>query len=323
MPLDNRTEIGSHEALALAGEDMLKQLSELAEFAPELSRCILQNGFGDATANTTTDLRVQALLTIGMLICMGDSGDQLEVYLNAALKQEATRDEILDVVNLASLYAGAPRAVNGARRMAGRLADIEPTPASVRIVRLDDHDTMLWDSGGSGTPILLMHALCMDHRFWKKVFPRLASSARVIAYDIRGHGRARGAPATQSLNQVGDDAARLLDILGIGTADICGASYGGAIAQHFAFNHLDRTRSLSLLATGLKAPSEMLAARATAAEMHGMEAQVGTSIMRWFLPDTIARNPWEVRYARNCVRRALVRDWAASWGGLGPPGGVV
>ena len=44
-----------------------------------------------------------------------------------------------------------------------------------------------------------------------------------------------------------------------------------------------------------------------------MDAQVSKSIIRWFLPETIAQDAWEVRYARNCVRRARVEDWAAAW----------
>ncbi|MER7201215.1 MULTISPECIES: hypothetical protein [unclassified Streptomyces] len=57
----------------------------------------------------------------------------------------------------------------------------------------------------------------------------------------------------------------------------------------------------------------MLDARAESAELHGMEAQVPVSLMRWFPPERIATDGWAVRYARACVRRDRVEDWAASW----------
>lgn len=44
-----------------------------------------------------------------------------------------------------------------------------------------------------------------------------------------------------------------------------------------------------------------------------MEAQVAKSVIRWFRPEMIAQDLWMVRYARHCVRRARVREWAAAW----------
>jgi 3-oxoadipate enol-lactonase len=57
----------------------------------------------------------------------------------------------------------------------------------------------------------------------------------------------------------------------------------------------------------------MLAARGTRAEEGGMESVVAESLMRWFLPEAIARNSWGVRFARECVGRARIEEWAAAW----------
>jgi 3-oxoadipate enol-lactonase len=70
--------------------------------------------------------------------------------------------------------------------------------------------------------------------------------------------------------------------------------------------------SLALIATVAKT-HPVLETRAEAAEKDGMEAVVPESIIRWFLPQTIARDDWMVRYARSCVRRARVEGWAAAW----------
>jgi 3-oxoadipate enol-lactonase len=44
-----------------------------------------------------------------------------------------------------------------------------------------------------------------------------------------------------------------------------------------------------------------------------MEAQVVPSLTRWFTQEDLAVNAWSVRYARERVRRADPRDWAAAW----------
>ena len=46
-----------------------------------------------------------------------------------------------------------------------------------------------------------------------------------------------------------DGDAKLLDRFGIDVVDVMGISWGGAMAQHFAFQHGRRTRRLVLLAT--------------------------------------------------------------------------
>ena len=50
--------------------------------------------------------------------------------------------------------------------------------------------------------------------------------------------------APYSLVDMANDAAGLLDVVGISKAHICGRSMGGMIAQEFALNYTDRTLSL-------------------------------------------------------------------------------
>ncbi len=83
----------------------------------------------------------------------------------------------------------------------------------------------------------------------------------VIRYDNRDVGRStrmEGSPPgtrelitrrikdlSYSLSDMADDAARLLDHLGIERAHIVGASMGGMIAQHLAFDHPDKVLSMT------------------------------------------------------------------------------
>jgi 3-oxoadipate enol-lactonase len=314
---DARTIIGEHEADLLAGPRMLTSLDALAGLDPTLSRLLTRTGFGEVAAGATTGAREWALLTLAVLTAIGDASDQTEMYLQAAVLHGATDEEILDVINHASQYVGAPRAVNAARRMQAHLTaerDRRLPSVTEKFVSLGDHETLVWDNGGDGVPILLIHALVLDLRFWRDVYPILAKGGqRVVAYDIRGHGAARGAPLTLDLDHVAEDARMLLDRLDIEHADVYGASSGGAIAQHVVLNHPDRVRSLALIATGSRLPREILEDRAAKAARDGMQAQIAESLIRWFLPETIAQDTWMVRYARRCVERCRVSEWAANW----------
>ena len=89
-------------------------------------------------------------------------------------------------------------------------------------------------------------------------------------------------------------------------------SFGGGIAQTAAVAHPERFLSLALLAT-TDHPFDAFEARARSGEVDGMEAQVAPSLTRWFTPAALATDGWGVRYARERVRRADSRDWAASW----------
>jgi 3-oxoadipate enol-lactonase len=309
-------QVGYHEAFRFGGDHLKNNVARVVEQHPGLGRAIL-DGFATNLGGTVVSYREWALLSIATLTAMGDTSDQLNVYVEGAFRHGATREEVLDVFKHANAFVGAPRSVNAARSTWNLLSTLWPESPQdgyqEHIIRMGDHDTLVRDSHGAGVPIVLVHALSMDGRMWRDVFSQIAATGvRVIAYDLRGHGHARGAPLTRDLEHLCSDLELLLDALRIDKADICGASYGGAVAQYFALDYPDRTRSLSVLATAGKA-TPVLATRADRAEQDGMDSLVAESIIRWFLTETIAEDTWCVRYARGCVRRARVEDWAAAW----------
>jgi 3-oxoadipate enol-lactonase len=191
---------------------------------------------------------------------------------------------------------------------------------SERTVRVGDHDTLLRESPGDGVPLLLIHAISLDSRMWLDgVFEQLAThsppsgaSRRVIAYDMRGHGRAMAAPLTSSMDQLADDARELLRTLGIDKIDICGVSFGGAVAQAFMFRHPECVRSALLVATLAKGVP-ILEQRATEAEEHGVAGLRDQFLPHWFTPAAIESDAKYVRYAREMLGKVQVPNWAAAW----------
>src|SRR5690606_5207116 len=123
-----------------------------------------------------------------------------------------------------------------------------------------------------GEPLLLVMGLGMQLLGWHEDFVQqlVARGFRVIRFDNRDIGlsqsfdhlgvpnvawaslrHALGLPVRShyALADMADDAARLLDVLGIAQAHVCGASMGGMIAQHLAARHPQRVKSLTLMMT--------------------------------------------------------------------------
>jgi poly(3-hydroxyalkanoate) depolymerase len=71
----------------------------------------------------------------------------------------------------------------------------------------------------------------------------------VITYDVPGVGGSPTPPSPYRPSNIARLSAELLEHLGHGEADVLGVSWGGAIAQQFAFQHRAHCRRLVLAAT--------------------------------------------------------------------------
>ena len=84
------------------------------------------------------------------------------------------------------------------------------------------------------------------------VYAQLASSYRVIALDLRGHGRGMRSTEPFSLEDCADDAAALLDQLGADPVIVVGYSMGGPVGLLLARRHPSKVASLVMQATALE-----------------------------------------------------------------------
>ena len=79
----------------------------------------------------------------------------------------------------------------------------------------------------------------------------LSDVFEVIAYDQRGLGQTSKPLGDYSMKQYADDAASLLDELGIETIPVMGVSFGGMVAQELVKRHPSRVSKLVLACTSL------------------------------------------------------------------------
>ena len=99
---------------------------------------------------------------------------------------------------------------------------------------------------GAGPPILLVHGFASNMAVnwvatgWVATLRK--AGRRVICIDNRGHGGSQKLydPAAYGAREMAEDARRLLDHLGLKSADIMGYSMGARIAAFLTINHPER-----------------------------------------------------------------------------------
>ena len=106
-----------------------------------------------------------------------------------------------------------------------------------------------YDIHGSGEPVLMINGIGAERAGWGMQVPAVSREFMAITYDNRDVGETGPGrdPQPYPIQQFADDAAGLLDALGIETAHIVGASMGGCIAQEFAISYPARTRSTTII----------------------------------------------------------------------------
>ncbi len=105
-----------------------------------------------------------------------------------------------------------------------------------------------YETQGQGPPVVLIHAISTGSRMWTRQVEAFTDHARVITLDARGVGRSGNLTGPRHIrDQISDDIAALLDELGEESAFICGVSFGGVIAQHFAATHPHRVEALMVV----------------------------------------------------------------------------
>jgi long-chain acyl-CoA synthetase len=97
---------------------------------------------------------------------------------------------------------------------------------------------------------LFIHGFGGHARHWEYQLNHFALDSRVIAIDLRGHGRSDPTPSDYTMDDALSDLHAALVELGVeGKVIVVGHSFGGAIAAEFAARYPETTSHLVLIAT--------------------------------------------------------------------------
>jgi 3-oxoadipate enol-lactonase len=154
------------------------------------------------------------------------------------------------------------------------------------------------DSGGPGTPLVLLHGFPLDRTVWDNQLTALAAT-RVIRVDLRGCGESEPSDGPALMEMLAADVAGVLDALQVDRAALAGHSIGGYVALAFFRMFAERVAGLALVASHVAedaganpnadpAQRELAAGRdalAVRLESDGtMEAAVESYLPRYFAP---------------------------------------
>jgi 3-oxoadipate enol-lactonase len=146
-----------------------------------------------------------------------------------------------------------------------------------------DGITLHYTDEGAGEPVVLIHGFPLSSELWTPQRAALADRYRVIALDLRGHGRSDLPDENITIGHYADDVVALMDALGIGQATVAGLSMGGYTTMAILRRHPDRVRAVMLLAT--KAPGDTEPGKQGRDEMIRLAREEGaTAVAEKMLP---------------------------------------
>ncbi len=100
--------------LAKLDPDQVGRLQEsFGAFAPDLARYAIEWGYGDIYSRPGLAIELRQIATIAALAALGTAAPQLKFHINAGLNLGLTKEEIIEIMILMTVYAGFPAALNG------------------------------------------------------------------------------------------------------------------------------------------------------------------------------------------------------------------
>lgn len=176
-----------------------------------------------------------------------------------------------------------------------------------------------------GPQLLALHGLTGHGRRWRHLAERHLPDVRVVAPDLRGHGRSPWAPPWNFEAHV-RDLLGVLDAHTRGPVVVVGHSFGGALALHLAAAAPERVRALVLLDPAIGLPAERMleiaeltvrypdytdAAEARSEKAHGDWSEVASELLDAELAEHLVETD-----SGRVIWRVCVPALAASWGEL-------
>jgi 3-oxoadipate enol-lactonase len=299
-----------------------KSLGGATDFNAEFQSLITRYAWHDIWGRPGLDHETRRLLVLGMTMALA-RWEEFELHCRAAVRGGVPIAKIKETLMQGAIYCGVP-AANTAFKIAGEILHAEgrpPAPNSLATaVRVATHHTFSAPQlkvalQGEGPPVMLSHALGLDLHMWDDFAARLAGARTVLRYDQRGHGGSARPAGPYALDDLVDDAARLIREWGRGPVVFIGLSMGGMVGQGLAVRHPELLRGVVLANTTARYPEAarpVWATRIAAVEQGGMAAVADAVVERYLHADYRATHPAEAAALRAKLLRADPAGYVAA-----------
>lgn len=137
------------------------------------------------------------------------------------------------------------------------------SPRTARHVKISpgivaDPVVLCCESAGGGPPVLLIHGLSDTVWVWRHLIPALSPRARVLALELRGHGRSSSPRGPYSAAEMSDDIHRLAGELSAKRPAIIAQGFGARFALLLAAGQPEFPSGLVLIGANTGAPAAAL-----------------------------------------------------------------
>lgn len=117
-----------------------------------------------------------------------------------------------------------------------------------KTLKMDDYNIHYFMSGKEDSELIIMlHPAFSDHHVFDQQIDFFSKDHRVITIDLIGHGLSKANKSKDKVDASIKHIEKILDIEGFEKAHLVGVSMGSLIAQYFALNYPEKTKSLTAL----------------------------------------------------------------------------
>ena len=246
-----------------------KSLNNATEFNAEFQSLITRYAWHDIWGRPGLDHGTRRLLVLGMTMGLA-RWEEFELHCRAAIRSSkepggVPLGQIKETLMQGAIYCGVPAANTAFKITMDILREegLAPAPQPLSAdVRMSTHHTfsqpqlrvVVQGARADAAPVVLAHALGLDLSMWDGLAAHLASARPVLRYDQRGHGGSAVPRGPYRLDDLVDDAARVIREWGRGPVVFVGLSMGGMVGQGLAIRHPELVKAIVLANTTAKYP---------------------------------------------------------------------
>ncbi len=304
-----------------------KSLDNANAFNADFQSLITRYAWNDIWGRPGLDQTTRRLLVLGMTMGLA-RWEEFELHCGAAIRSGVPLEKIRETLMQGAIYCGVPAANTAFKitvdllREQGLLPGPQPLTEGVRVVTHHTFSTPQLKVAlqGAGTPVVLSHALGLDMGMWDGLAARLAAGTlgtpcEVLRHDHRGHGGSAVPPGPYTMDDLVDDAARLVREWGRGPVVWIGLSMGAMVGQGLAIRHPELVAKLVLANTTSVYPEAARSAwaqRIATVQADGMAGVAEMVVERYLHADFRAAEPAATQAIRACILCNDPAGYAAS-----------